>query len=239
MLRPRLEEGAASVSLCLRRDEIPRVNSYRWTENAGFLGHFAELDDLSRWSFMRRIFDLNQPPPQETFWRCRRHAGFSYHTGCPWQCVRLDGEEIVVETPKATMRFDFVVIGTGFLVDLGLRPELRHMAADIGLWRDRFTPPAGETNALLGSHPYLDSNFAFLECAPGANPALRRLHDFTFGATPSMDLSGASISGMKYGVARLVPGLARDLFIEDAALHLDSLMTYDAPELVSLEPPSP
>ena len=234
-----LEQAAASVSLCLRRDEIPRVNPYRWMENAGFLGHFAELDDVSRWRFMRRIFDLNQPPPQETFWRCRRHAGFSYHTGCPWLGVRLEGEEIVVATPKGTMRFDFLVIGTGFLVDLRLRPELRHVAADIALWRDRFTPPADETNALLGSHPYLDGNFAFLERTPGANPGLRRIHNFTFGATPSMGLSGASISGMKYGVARLVAGLARDLFIEDAGLHLDSLLAYDTPELVSLQPPSP
>ena len=229
-----LEEGAASVSLCLRRRALPRVNPYRWMENAGFLGHFAELPDLARWRFMRRIFDLNQPPPQETFWRCRRHAGFSFHVDCPWEAVRLEGEEIVVETAQGAMRFDYLVIGTGFLVDLGLRPELSELASGVALWRHRFTPPEGEENALLGSHPYLGDAFQFLEREPGGSPALRRIHNFTFGATPSMGLSGASISGMKYGVGRLVRGLARDLFVEDAPLHLDSLLSYDVCELVDV-----
>lgn len=232
-----LEAGAASVSLCLRRGQIPRVNPYRWMESAGFLGHFAELPDLMRWRFMRHIFDLNQPPPQETFWRCRRHEGFSFHTGCPWEAVRMEHDAIAVDTPKGTMRFDFLVIGTGFLVDLALRPELSRFASDIALWRDRFTPPEGERHPLLASHPYLGDAFQFLERRPGSNPALRHIHNFTFGATPSMGLSGASISGMKYGVARLVSGLARDLFTEDAQAHLDSLRAYDTVELASLDAP--
>jgi len=232
-----LEAGAASVTLCLRRREIPRVNLYRWMENAGFLGHFAALPDLDRWRFMRHIFDLNQPPPQDTFWRCRRHEGFSLRTGCPWTGARMEGEEIVIATPSEALRFDYLVVGTGFTIDLSLRPELRPFAADIALWRDRFTPPPGEEHALLGSHPYLGDAFQFLEREPGTTPWLRHLHNFTFGATPSMGLSGASISGMRYGVARLVGGLARDLFVADKDRHLASLLAYDIPELTSLDPP--
>ena len=232
-----LEAGAASVTLCLRRADLPRINPYRWMENAGFLGHFAELPDLARWRFMRRIFDLNQPPPQDTFWRCRRHDTFVLRTGCPWTGARMDGEEIVIDTPEGELRFDQLIVGTGFLVDLTLRPELAHFASDIALWRDRFTAPDGEANALLGSHPYLGDAFQFQEREPGCNPALRHLFNFTFGATPSMGLSGASISGMRYGVARLVSGLSRELFLDDAGQHLDSLLRYDTPELVSLDPP--
>ncbi len=232
-----LEAGAASVTLCLRRRELPRVNPYRWMENAGFLGHFAELPDLVRWRFMRHIFDLNQPPPQDTFWRCRRHETFALRTGCPWDSARMEGDEIVVGTPAAELRFDRLIVGTGYLIDLALRPELDHFAADIALWRDRFTPPADEAHSLLGSHPYLGDAFQFQERVPGRAPALRHVHNFTFGATPSMGLSGASISGMRYGVERLVSGLSRDLFLDDAGLHLDSLRRYDTPELVSLDPP--
>ncbi|MCQ8277579.1 NAD(P)/FAD-dependent oxidoreductase [Acetobacteraceae bacterium KSS8] len=233
-----LEAGAATVTLCLRRPELPRVNPYRWMENAGFLGHFASLPDLDRWRFMKRIFDLNQPPPQDTFWRCRRHAGFSLRTGCPWLGARMERDEIVVDTPDGALRFDFLIVGTGFQVDLSLRPELANFATNIALWRDRFTPPAAEQNALLGSHPYLGAGFEFLERDPGQTPALRHIHNFTFGATPSMGLSGASISGMRYGVARLVGGLSRALFLDDARAHLQSLLDYDTPELVSLDPPS-
>jgi len=233
-----LEAGAASVALCLRRAEIPRINPYRWMESAGFLGHFAELPDLMRWRFMRHIYDLNQPPPQDTFWRCRRHEGFSFHTGCPWEAVRMEDDAIVVRTPKGTMRFDFVIIGTGFTIDLGLRPELAGLAPHVALWRDRFTPPPGEESTPLASHPYLGDAFQFLERRPGEQPWLGRIHNFTFGATPSMGLSGASISGMKFGVSRLVRGIARDFYREDAGLHLQSLLSYTAPELVSLDAPS-
>ncbi|WP_422918847.1 SidA/IucD/PvdA family monooxygenase [Rhizosaccharibacter radicis] len=232
-----LEHGAASVTLCVRRRELPRINPYRWMENAGFLGHFASLPDLQRWRFMRHIFELNQPPPQDTFWRCRRHPNFSMLTGCAWQDVRMNGDAIAVTTPDGQLDFDFLVVGTGFLVDLGLRPELSAVAGHVALWRDRFAPPPGEEHAGLGSHPYLGDGFQFLERVPGSCPALAHIHNFTFGATPSMGLSGASISGMRYGVARLVSALCRSLFREDAEAHLDSLLRYDTAELVSLEPP--
>ncbi len=230
-----LEAGAARVDLCLRRHDIPRINPYRWMESSGFLGQYAELPDLLRWRFIRHIFELNQPPPQDTFWRCRRHANFAYHTGCPWTAAAMDGDDIAIATPQGEMRFDFLIVGTGFEIDLRLRPELAAIAGDIATWGDRFTPPAGEASRLLAGHPYLGDAFQFTERVPGAAPWLADIHNFTFGATPSMGLSGASISGMKYGVRRLVAGLARDLYVADAQTHLDSLLAYATPELVSTE----
>lgn len=206
-------------------------------KSSGFLGHYAEMPDLLRWRFMRHIFNLNQPPPQDTFWRCRKHANFAYHTGCPWNSVAMQGEEIVVGTPLGDLRFDFVIIGTGFEIDLRLRPELAAIAGSIATWGDRFSPPLGEESALLSSHPYLGDAFQFTERVPGTAPYLANIHNFTFGATPSMGLSGASISGMKYGVRRLVAGLARDLYVADAPTHLDSLLAYVTPELVNIEHP--
>ena len=63
----------------------------------------------------------------------------------------------------------------------------------------------------------------------------RRLHNFTFGAMPSLGLTGAAITGMKYGVPRLVNGLVRDLFREDAAAYYRDLLAYAVPELETLE----
>ena len=40
---------------------------------------------------------------------------------------------------------------------------------------------------------------------------------------------------MKYGVRRLVNGLARDLFREDSAAYYQDLLTYAVPELETLE----
>jgi hypothetical protein len=47
-----------------------------------------------RWRYIRRIFELNQPPPQDTFWRCRKHANFAI-TPAALDIRRMQGGEIV------------------------------------------------------------------------------------------------------------------------------------------------
>ncbi len=226
-----LEAGAARVQLCVRRRLLPRVNPYRWMEQAGFLGQFADLPDLMRWRFMRHIFTMNQPPPPDTVARCAAFPQFSAHPGTPWLDARMEGEEIRILTPQGEMAFDYVIIGAGFVMDAARRPELARFAPAIANWGDRFTPPPGEEDAVLSTYPYLGRNFAFTGRGPEDVPGLGRIHNFTFGATPSMGLSGASISGLKFGVRRLVDALTRDFFLEDADLHYQSLLGYAEPEL--------
>jgi len=234
-----LEEGAASVDLCIRRSELPRINPYRWMENAGYLGHFADLPDPLRWRMTRRIFDMNQPPPQDTLWRCQRFTNFALHTGSPWTGLAMADDAVVVETPKRRFAFDFLIIGTGFTVDLALRPELAGLAPEIAVWADRFTPPAGEAHAALGQFPYLAPDCSFMPKVSGTAPHLAHIHDFTFATILSNGLTGGSISGLKYGVRRLVGGIAKSLFAEDAEAHCASLLAYEEPELLYLDgPPS-
>jgi cation diffusion facilitator CzcD-associated flavoprotein CzcO len=232
-----LEAGVASVDLCIRRPALPRVNPYRWMENAGYLGHFAELPDALRWRMTRRIFDMNQPPPQDTLWRCQAFDSFALHAGSPWMRVALDGDAIAVETPGRTFAFDFLIIGTGFTVDLALRPALSHLASEIATWGDRYAPPAGEEHVALAQFPYLASDCSFTAKLPGTAPHLSHIHDFTFATMPSLGLTGGSISGLKYGVRRLVSGIARSLFLEDGEAHCADLLAYDDLELIHLDGP--
>jgi cation diffusion facilitator CzcD-associated flavoprotein CzcO len=231
-----LEAGAATVDLCFRRAHMPRINPLLWTHFAGMLGHFAELTELERWRFMRRILEeLPQPPPQDAFWRCRRFDNFDWHADCPWHAVRDAGGVAAVEAKARTFEFDFVIFATGAATDISARSELAGMVGKIALWRDRFTPPPGEESDLLAAYPYLGPAFEFIEREPGTAPFLRRLHDFTFGATTSLGLSGAAIPGIKYGVRRLVSGLVQDLFREDAASYYRDLLAFAVPELQILE----
>ncbi len=91
---------------------------------------------------------------------------------------------------------------------------------------------------MLGRHPYLGKAFEFTERVPGSAPYLARLHNFTFGAMPSLGVTGATVTGLKYGVPRLVGGLVRDLFLEDADTHYRELLDYAEPELQTLDSPS-
>jgi cation diffusion facilitator CzcD-associated flavoprotein CzcO len=231
-----LEAGAARVDLCFRRPHIPRINPLMWMNFSGMLGHFAELTDLQRWRFMRHILQERPvPPTQDTFWRCRRFENFVWHPNCAWHSVRDGGGVARVETESGTFIFDFIIFATGVETDLSARTELAPIVHQIALWRDRFTPPPGEESDLLARHPYLGAAFEFMERKAGTAPFLGRLHNFTFGAMPSLGLTGAAIPGMRYGVRRLVNGLARDLFREDAAAYYRDLLAYAAPELETLE----
>jgi FAD-dependent urate hydroxylase len=175
------------------------------------------------------------PPTQDTFWRCRSFENFAWHANCDWKSIRDESGVAMVETEAGAFAFDFIIFGTGVETNLSMRPELAPIVRHIALWRDRFTPPPGEESDLLANHPYLGTAFEFTEREPGTAPYLGRLHNFTFGAMASLGLTGAAISGTKYGLRRLVNGLARDLFLEDSAIYYRDFLGYEVPELESLE----
>jgi hypothetical protein len=122
---------------------------------------------------------------------------------------------------------DFVIVGTGFITDLGVRPELRHVEAQIARWADRYRPAPGEPHQDdLLRHPYLGTSFEFSEKVPGQAPYLRTLYNYTFGCLLSLGFGGASISGMKYSIPRLVGGITRSFFVEDREAHFESLRAF-------------
>ena len=227
-----LEHDAASVELLARRTRLPTINPNRWMEFAGFLRHFGDLDDARKWRFMKIIFDMNQPPPQDTFDRCTRFSNFSMQLGCPLQDVRFADDRIWLTTVSGLKAFDFLIVGTGLAVDLAARPELARFHDKIARWSDRYDPPAGEHHGQLAGYPYLSTSFQFTEKTPGTAPYLANIHSYTFAAMPSLACS-AGISALKFGVDRIAGGISRSLFVEDADLHLQSLRDYDEPELDS------
>jgi cation diffusion facilitator CzcD-associated flavoprotein CzcO len=225
-----LEGGAASVDLFVRRRAMPTVNPNRWMEFAGFLRHFGDLDDAMKWKFMKTIFDMNQPPPQDTFERCRRHSNFYFHLACPIKQVSFEGGQILFSTRRGAESFDFLIVGTGFVVDLHARPELRGFADRIALWSDRYNPPEAEKSHQMAGYPYLSGSFQFTEKSPGSAPFLKNVFSYTFAAMPSL-AGSAGISALKFGVERIALGITRELFLDDAEQHLASLRSYDEPEL--------
>ncbi|WP_458096415.1 SidA/IucD/PvdA family monooxygenase [Roseomonas sp. WA12] len=228
-----LEAGAAKGTMLVRRARMPRVNPFRWMEQSGFLGQLYAMPDALRWRFMQHIFALNQPPPQESWNRVAEDPRFDLHMASPVTAVREEGDELVVTTPHAEHRTDHVIVGTGTAFDLSLRPELAPFAQHILLWRDAYTPPKGLEFPALSACPYLNSDFSLREKTPGAAPFLQHIHMINYGSTASMGLSGATISGMKYGTMRLVDGICRRFWLEDATHHLDSLLAYEERELTS------
>ena len=231
-----LEAGASCVELCIRAPQLPRINPNKWMEFSGFLGHYGALRDDMKWRFMSQIASMLQPPPQETLWRCNRHEAFRLRVGSPWESARQEGDAVVVQTPKARLAFDFVIFGTGLEHNLAARAELAGLHETIALWQDRYTPAPDLRNEHMAKAPYLGEGFEFMSKTPGEAPYLERIHNFTHGAMVSLGLNAASITGMKYGVRRLVGAVARSLFVEDAQAHFDALTQYAEQEIWTLEP---
>jgi FAD-dependent urate hydroxylase len=225
-----LEQGAREVHLFFRRSDLVHVNPYRWAEFVGFLRHFGDLPDPDKWRFVRQIVRMGQLPPTDTYRRATRHAGFHLHPGSDWKAVEARGDSVRVTTEHGTFDCDYVIVGTGFVTDLRLRPELALVEKDIARWADRFTPPEAERHDDLLRHPYLGPNFEFTERETGAAPHLRYLYNFTFGSLLSLGFGGASISGIKYSIPRLVSGITCSFFLEDRDHYFESLRMFDEVE---------
>jgi cation diffusion facilitator CzcD-associated flavoprotein CzcO len=225
-----LEYGASEVRLFFRRSDLVHVNPYRWAEFVGFLKHVGDLPDADKWRFIAQILRMGQLPPKETYQRAARHPGFHLHPGSAWQGLEALGDSVRITTSGGTFTADFVIVGTGFVTDLSRRPELAQIEKSIARWADRFTPPASDRNEDLARHPYLGPHFEFSERQPGEAPYLQYLYNYTFGCLASLGFGGASISGMKYSVPRIVAGITGSLFAEDQKAYFESLCAYDQQE---------
>ena len=225
--------GAAEAHVFARRKDLQRINPIRHMERSGLTKRYALLNDADKYRALDHFLAMNQPPTMDTFQRAAAHPGFRLHLGAPWESVRMEGDEVVVTTPKGEHRFDFLVVSTGTVTDLGLRQELSGLVADIALWGDRHA--AVKPNPLIDAHPYLGPGF---QLTPKTEAAADRLHGlflFNYAALASLGLSAAALSGLRYALPRLVEGVASQLFLDDREAILDDYFAY-AEEEFTLDP---
>ncbi|WP_270934686.1 NAD(P)-binding domain-containing protein [Falsiroseomonas oryzae] len=232
-----LEAGCARLDMFVRRPALPRVNKFTGIGSPGVVHGFAGLPDAWKWRFLDYVFRSQTPPPRESTMRVSRHPHASLHLASPIRALSLQGDAIRLETPEAAFELDFLILATGFRVDLAGRPELALLGPHIRFWRDRFTPEPGEENEELSDSPDLAPDFAFQEREPGACPALQRVHCFNYPATLSHGKLSGDIPAVSAGAQRLARGIARALFVEDRELHFAALQRFDTPELLGDEWP--
>lgn len=229
-----LENGAAAVTMFARRAALPQVNRFKWTSFAGFFRGYPALPDAERVRFIAHVLDEQVPPPFESVLRCDRHPGFALRLGEPWLDVAADARGVDVATPAGVYRFDVVILGTGFAVDLVDRPELGPLAADVLTWGDRVSVDAGPSGPEIARFPYLGDGFE-LQARAGADgaaaQALSRIHLFSAGSTLSHGAVAGDIPGLAVGATRLSAAIVRDLFVDDAPLHHARMRAFDEQEL--------
>jgi cation diffusion facilitator CzcD-associated flavoprotein CzcO len=232
-----LEAGCARMTLLLRRAALPRVNSSKALDSRGFWHGWFDLPPAWRWRLMLSVERRQTPPPHESVRRVAEHANATLLTGAGIEGVAREGEALVLATPRGAVRADFVILGTGFLQDAALRPELAEVAGQIRLWRDAYAPPEAERDAALALNPWLDDGFAFTERVPGEAPHLARLHCFNFAATLSHGKVTGDVPAISAGAQRLAQAVCARLLAADIAGHAARHAAFDEPEIVGDEWP--
>ena len=214
------EAGASEVRVFCRRDRPPFGERRNWVENNGFLRHFADLPDAQRWRAMHAYMSAGTPAPKWSMERLTAQQNSHLHPGEGWVKTDMAGDAVQVTTPNAAYTFDHLIFGTGIRVDLDQRTELAAFHGKIATWGDHYTPPAELYDPAMALYPYLGSGAELTERVPGSAPQLGAIHVFNWGATPSMGISSASITGMKFGLRRIVDGITRDFYKSIADDHI-------------------
>ena len=227
-----LEAGARSVDVLVRRKDLPRINKGKGAGSPGMTHGYWRLPDDWKWS-IRHYLNLQQvPPPQGSTLRVSRHANARFLLGSPVESVAVHADgSLLLQTPTAHLRYDFLVFATGFRSNWALRPEFSPFAPHIKLWSDRYSAPAGQEDHELSQLPDLGPLFEFLERVPGSCPGLDRVHCFSYPAALTYGGVSGDIPAISEGAKRMAQGLAGQLFNDDIELHFEAMQAYAEPEL--------
>jgi cation diffusion facilitator CzcD-associated flavoprotein CzcO len=225
-----LEAGAAATLFCRRRF-LPQVNLTRGMVFSGVLRGFGGLDDAARWDWLTMSADAGTPPPHESVLRCERHPGFHLRFGTSWQDVVADAAGVTLQTDGGPERFDAVIFGTGFAVDLARLPALAAFHRHALLWADRVPAEAARRYPDLARFPYLDAGYGLMERAPGDCPLLGRIHLFGAAAAVSFGVLSGDIPALGPGAVRLSQSITEALFREEAPRHRAAIAAFEEPEL--------
>ena len=229
-----LEQGAAEVHMLVRRPALPVLNRFKSMTHAGYTHGLPGFDDATRLEILRAAGEGAVAPPRESLLRLTRQPGFRLHLATPVLAATEDAEGVTLRLPGETLRVAMLILGTGFAVDLALRPELAGIAPLVRRWGDVLPGDLGE----FATYPYLGRDFEFLARTPGTAPWLGHVHAFSIGAIASLGLISGDIPAVGDGARRLAEAMAGSLFQEDAAQHLAALRAYADPELLGDEVPA-
>lgn len=234
-----LTEGAAEAHVFVRRKEMPRINPIRQMEVSGMIERYHSLPDKDKYAAMTHFFNLNQPPTNDTFERASSSPGFKLHLGSPWLDIEHTEQGVKITTPQGIYTYDFLIISTGLITDPVLRPELKLVEKHIARWGDYHKAPSEISSITVDKHPYLSPGFAFISRDEQGKKPLHGLFAFNYSALISCGITTSALSGMKFGIPKLVSAVADQLFLDNSDSILKQFLHYDTEEFKGEWPKPP
>ena len=227
-----LEAGCTELRMLIRRKTLPRINKLTGIGSAGFTHGYRAMTEAWRWRTMHYSHDTQAPAPRDSILRVSRHPNAFFHLNSAIKDVRMhDGYVAVCTSRGKSFVADFIILATGFTVEITARPEIAAYAEAIATWADRYTPPPELANDELACFPYLGPNMQFTEKRAGEAPFLADIHCFNHAASLSIGKVAGDIPGISTGAAWLATSIAAEFYNRDIEAHWRILLDYDKPEL--------
>jgi cation diffusion facilitator CzcD-associated flavoprotein CzcO len=222
-----LESGAAEVHMFSRRSYIdypvPAAPGAAPVDRGypNVLEQAYELPDVVRWRNFLLSDGRVASVPLDSIERAAAFNNFHVHLNSSLSDVELAGNgKVAGRVGSRRFRFDHVVAGSGYRIDLSAQPELARIHEHIALWRDRYQPSADEQSVAGGNHPYLGAAFEFLPRNDTGAAFVRNIHCFNLAGALSFGIPVGDVPSV-VDQPRLVAAIVRDLYREgiDVAAH--------------------
>ena len=229
-------EAGAAVTVVARSPKMPLLNKMKQTVYPGFAEGFYSLRDSEKLDWITHIQNQRIAPPKDTVERVSK-LNIKLMLGSEIESVKKTKSNLKLTISNGKVKTDtsadFIVLGTGFVIDLNEVPELKKLSKDILLWRDVLKEVSNEnttTNELL-SFPYLGENFQLKSIDPSKNTMLGNIRCFNHAAQLSLGNLANDIPHSSEGAQRLAKSIAADLFEEDKEVHFERLKNYTEVEI--------
>ncbi len=231
----RAAEAGADTHIFHRMKQLISVNPGTWGEFNGYLAHYVDLPPEEKWRYAKTFGSVKGGPPVATIKRALALDNITIHPGEGWDNVAIDNGTLRVSTPSGAYNADFLILGTGYRIDLNAVPSLADHLHEIALWGEMFEPPADLPGNGMERAPWLEKDFTF--CPKPGNE--RTWHDQVFnfarGAQLSMGTLSIGLSGIRYGLERLAASVEGRLFLEDSSVYLRGLESWKTRDLAALD----
>jgi cation diffusion facilitator CzcD-associated flavoprotein CzcO len=228
-----LEGGARSVNMLSRREQMPRINKFATTVYPGFSSGFVDLPDEAKVKFMEHASEAGAPPPFESLVRLKGHRNFQMLTGVNIKAVNFQENMVWIESEDKIQHYDFLILATGFDIDVSKQPALAKVLPEILLWKEQMR----DISEKLGKFPYLGKHFQFLEKQKGRAPYLQNIYCYNYASTLSHGQVSGDIPDIGTGAVRLAKGIAADFFIQDWKGYYHKFEHSAAPEFLDKDYP--
>ena len=156
---------------------------------------------------------------------------------CTWRrpgpTWRPQADGVLVTTPAGGERFDAVIFGTGFDVDLLERPELARYAGAIDTWARHVSPEQAQRAPGVRALPLSGTRLRVARRGAVARRCAGRPAPVQLGQHLEPRRAGGRHPGLAASArGRLAQAIARDLFVADADRHWARLQALEEPELL-------